>query len=317
MTTQQPATVSVIDPISPALETVKTILFRPFDLGKWFIIGFCAWLAQLGSASGGRSGGGGGDGSRYSPAHGQFGQAKEYVLANLEWIVPLVIVGVVVGIVLWFVFTWLSSRGQFMFLHCVAHNKAEVINPWHKFRQHANSLFIFKIVVGLIGFLTIGLPLVFAVGFIIAMIANEGSIVIGVLLGLTAGIIVLGLGIIFTLISKFTKDFVVPIMFLRATSCTEGWREFLTILSVNKARFLIYILFQIVIGIVIGIIVLMGICIGCCLCCVSFLLFIPYIGTVILLPVFVFTRAYSLLYLKQYGPQFDVFSQQIENINTM
>ena len=40
--------VSVIDPIGPAFEKVKTILFRPFDLGKWFIIGFCAWLARLG-----------------------------------------------------------------------------------------------------------------------------------------------------------------------------------------------------------------------------------------------------------------------------
>ena len=32
--------VSVIDPISPAIERVRTVLFRPFDLGRWFIIGF-------------------------------------------------------------------------------------------------------------------------------------------------------------------------------------------------------------------------------------------------------------------------------------
>ena len=313
MTTQQPATVSVIDPIGPALETVKTILFRPFDLGKWFIIGFCAWLAQLGSAHRGGNGGGG-HGGGPSSINEQFYQAKEYVLANLAWIVPIVIVGVVVGIALWFVFKWLSSRGQFMFLHCVAHNKAEVTNPWHKFRQHANSLFIFRIVVGLIGFLTIGLPLFLAIGFIIAMIANEGSIVVGILIGLSAGIIILGLAIIFTLISKFTKDFVVPIMFLRATSCTEGWREFLTILSVNKARFILYILFQIVISIAIVTIVGIGFCITCCCCCLGI---IPYISTVILLPLHVFNRSYSLLYLRQYGPQFDVFSQQIENINSM
>jgi hypothetical protein len=30
------------------LERVKRVLFQPFDLGKWFIIGFCAWLAFLG-----------------------------------------------------------------------------------------------------------------------------------------------------------------------------------------------------------------------------------------------------------------------------
>ena len=85
-----------------------------------------------------------------------------------------------------------------------------------------------------------------------------------------------------------------------------------TILSVNKARFVLYILFQIVIAIVIGVIISMGFCIGCCFCCASLLLLIPYIGTVILLPVLVFKRAYSLLYLQQFGPEFDVFRPETE-----
>jgi hypothetical protein len=220
-------------------------------------------------------------------------------------------------IVLWFVFTWLSSRGRFMLLHCVAHNKAEVTNPWTKFRQHANSLFLFRIVLGLIGFITIGPPLLLAIGVIIMMIAGNGAIIIGVLGAVVIGLIILVGAIIFALIRKFTMDFVVPIMFLRTTSCTAGWREFLTILSVNKARFVLYILFQIVLAIVIGVIVWMGFCIGCCLCCVSFLLLIPYIGTVILLPVLVFKRAYSLLYLKQFGPEFDVFCSETENLQSI
>jgi hypothetical protein len=35
---------------------------------------------------------------------------------------------------------------------------------------------------------------------------------------------------------------------------------------------------------------------------------IPYIGTVLLLPVAVFKRSYSIYYLAQYGPPYDVFS---------
>ncbi len=314
MTPQRPSTVSVIDPIGPAFEKVKTILFRPFDFGKWFIIGFCAWLAYLGSGGGG--GGGGGNGanieSKYYEARESIEPSKEFVLENLAWIIPVAVVAMVVGIALWFVFTWLSSRGRFMFLHCVAQNKAEVTTPWTKFRQHANSLFLFRIILGLIGFITTGLPLLLAIGIIIMMmIVGDGAIVIGVLGGVVIGLVILVGLVIFGLISKFTMDFVVPIMFLRTTSCTAGWREFLTILSVNKARFVLYILFQIVIAIVIGVIVWMGFCIGCCLCCAGFLLLIPYIGTVILLPVHVFTRAYSLLYLKQFGPEFDVFSPEI------
>ena len=53
--------ISVINPISPAIERTKLVLFRPFDLGKWFKLGFCAFLATLGEGgspnSGGSSGG--------------------------------------------------------------------------------------------------------------------------------------------------------------------------------------------------------------------------------------------------------------------
>ncbi|MCP4607320.1 MAG: hypothetical protein GY845_01215 [Planctomycetes bacterium] len=309
--------VSVIDPIGPAFERVKTILFRPFDFGKWFVIGFCAWLAYLGSGGGGGGGGGGNSGGGGRGSHNvqdAFGQAKHFVMENLHWIIPVAAVVVVLGIAIWLAFTWLSSRGRFMFLHCVAHNKAEVSIPWTKFRQHANSLFLFRIVLGLISFVVIGLPILFAIGCIVVMIAGDGAIAMDLLGGILIGLFILVGAIIFGLISKFTMDFVVPIMFLRTTSCTAGWREFMALLSVNKARFTLYILFQIVIGIAIGTITLIGFCITCCFCCLGL---IPYISTVILLPVHVFTRSYSLLYLKQFGPEFDVFTSEMENCSVV
>jgi len=313
MTLEQPLRISVIDPIGPAIEKVKTILFKPFDLRKWFVIGFCAWLAFLGSGGGG---GGGGPNfnfqGRKHEAHQAFDEAKGFILDNLHWIIPVAVLAVAVGIILWLVLTWLSSRGRFMFLHCVAENKAEVKVPWTKFRQHANSLFLFRIVLGLIGFAAIGLPLLLAGGLIAIMVAGNLPGVAAVLGFVMIGLIIFAISIILFLVGKFTMDFIVPIMFLRTTSCTAGWREFLTILSVNKARFVLYILFQIVIAIAIGAIISIGFCIGCCLCCVSVLLLIPYIGTVILLPLLVFKRAYSLLYLRQFGLELDVFRPETE-----
>ena len=47
---------------------------------------------------------------------------------------------------------------------------------------------------------------------------------------------------------------------------------------------------------------------ACCTCCCAACLFaLPYVGTVILLPVHVFIRSYSLYYLAQYGRELDVF----------
>jgi len=308
MTPLRPPIISVIEPIGPAFEKVKTILFRPFDLGKWFVIGFCAWLAYLGG--GGGSGGGGGRGGGPSEAREAFGQAKEFVLENLAWIIPVALTVVVLIVVLWLVFTWLSSRGRFMFLHCVAENKAEVKIPWTKFRQHANSLFLFRIILGLIGFAAIGLPILLTIACIAMIIAGDGAVVIGISGCVIMGLIIIAISIAFAVIGKFTMDFVVPIMFLRTTSCIAGWREFLTILSVNKARFALYILFQIVIALAIGAIVLTAIFVTCC--CAACILAIPYIGTVLMLPVLVFKRAYSLLYLGQYGSEFDVFRVETE-----
>src|SRR5690242_1775744 len=102
--------ISVTDPIGLAMERVRQVLFSPFDLGKWFAIGFCAWLSLLGER-----GFGGNFNSRSSNHSGDTRQelehARTFVAENLYWIVPLAIVLVVVGLALWVLFMWLSSRG--------------------------------------------------------------------------------------------------------------------------------------------------------------------------------------------------------------
>jgi hypothetical protein len=52
MDTTQPRDISVIEPIGAAIEKTKQILFQPFDIAKWFAVGFCAWLAALGNGGG-------------------------------------------------------------------------------------------------------------------------------------------------------------------------------------------------------------------------------------------------------------------------
>ncbi|MHC4546714.1 MAG: DUF7544 domain-containing protein [Planctomycetota bacterium] len=305
--TPQETQISVIDPISPAIERVKTILFRPFDLGKWFVVGFCAWLAYLGEGGGPNFNFGG---QQYETSGESFHHAKEVLIENLYWIIPVAITAIVICIIIGLVITWLSSRGRFMFLHCVALNKAEVAVPWHKFKKQGNSLFLFRIVLGLISFAVIMLLIATLIVIAILMFAGGGGphpfgIILMVLL---AFCLILPIAIVFMLISKFTKDFVVPIMFLRQGTCMVAWREFWPLLTGNKGRFTIYILFQIVIALAVGIIIMAGVCITCC--CLGCILAIPYIGTVLMLPVLVFHRSYSLLYLRQYGPSFDVFGPE-------
>ena len=53
-------------------------------------------------------------------------------MQNLHWIVPLVATLLVLGLALGILLLWLNSRGKFMFLHCVALDRAEVTRPWHE-----------------------------------------------------------------------------------------------------------------------------------------------------------------------------------------
>lgn len=329
MTPEQLPRISVIDPIGPTFERVNLILFKPFDLGKWFVIGFCAWLAYLGQ------GGGGGPSFNFPYRQRQpgfeadqaFHQAKEFVLDNLHWLIPSVIAIAVLIIAIGVLITWFSSRGRFMFLHCVALNKAEIKVPWHKYRRQGNSLFLFRIVVGIISFVFFAL-LISVIAFL-AIIAAGTHAHIGapaiIALILLSILILVPMAIAFALFWKFTNDFVVPIMYLRASTCTAAWREFWALLTGNKGRFTIYILFQIVIGLAIGIIAgSVGCLFACLLLCFTCgiagcLMILPpfsigfgYIMTVLLLPLSVFTRSYSLLYFRQYGPTFDVFIPEAE-----
>ncbi|MFA6564152.1 MAG: hypothetical protein WCV00_19775 [Verrucomicrobiia bacterium] len=304
----RPAIVSIVDPISPAIERVKNMLFRPFDLAKWMTIGFCAWLATLGE-------GGFNGGNFNSPSHGksgdihrQFEQAKAFVLSNLNWIIPLAVALVIIGFAVGLLMIWLNSRGQFMFLHCVALNVAEVRVPWNKFKTQGNSLFWFRFVVHMIG-TVLTLPLLIMCCFPIYRMFSARKFITGDIMELIGILLVLMLfGCIFMVIAKLTADFVVPIMFLRGSKCVAAWREFLSLVSSNVGRFVLYLLFQVFLQVAIGITVLLILVFTCCLCFVGCcLLILPYIGTVMCLPILVFDRSYSLYYLQQYGSDFNVF----------
>jgi len=304
---ENPQRISVIDPISPAIEYVRLMLFKPFDLSKWLIIGFCAWLAQLGQGGGG---GGGGNGWKEHGDGPCLEAIKSSILAHLAVIILVAAIVIPIIIIIAVVFCWLRSRGQFMFVHCVAGNKAEVVVPWNKFARHGNSLFLFRIVLGFIGFLVLVIPAAASIFAGLVMCAtgfNPAAII-----GLTGAIFVVAVvAVLFVLIAKFTTDFVVPIMFLHTESSVAGWKQCLELISGNKAQMLLYILFQIVIFLVIAFIALTICLVTCCCCCCLLVLFVlPYVGTVILLPLIAFKRAYSLFYLRQFGTQFDVFSVQ-------
>ena len=315
-----PREISVTEPVSLAYARVKLMLFQPFDLGKWFVIGFCAWLAGLGESGGG--GGGFNFNNSFANKNVQpwdqlrhlYGVARDFVLANMVWVLPVAGVAALIMLGLGLLILWLNCRGKFMFLHCVARNRAEIVLPWDTCGGLANSLFWFRLVLSLVGMVAV-LPFVIGLIVLIVRMVAAGEVNPPLILGAVA----LGLGVLFLLvllglIHKFLGDFVVPIMYLRGTTCMAAGREFLGLLSAQAGWFILYILFQIVLAMVLGMLVAFIFLLTCCVaCCLAML---PYIGTVVLLPIIVFKRAYSAYFLAQFGPSYDVFPLEAPPVAT-
>jgi hypothetical protein len=313
----QPREMSVTLPVGRAMDRVKKVLFQPFDAGRWFVIGFCAWLAYLGEGRGLASGFnyGGHNGHGRQSIRDGFEQARDYVMHNIAWIAPLAVALILVSLSVWLVVMWLSSRGRFMFLHCVAVNAAEVRVPWARFGHAANSLFLFRLVISLIG-LVVMLPLVGGLLLVVmGMVFRDAVSPGGLLLAVVLVFVIIAAGIAFWIIGRLTRDFVVPLQFLRRSRCLDAWRELGGLLRGNIGNVVLYFLFRILLAIAITVIVVGVVLVTCCIAGCLFAL--PYLGTVFLLPILVFERAYSLHYLAQFGPHYDVFAPPAAGVSGM
>lgn len=293
--------VSVVDPLSRAIDWTTRVLFRPFDPGKWLVLGFCAWLAGLGERGGGGS-------FNWHPSDGRHDmrsglrESWDWVLAHL---VPILIVGTVlvaVAIALWLLCLWLSSRGKFMFLDGVVRNRAAVVAPWRRYGAAGNALFLFRVLLGLVGLALVVATL--AAAGLLTWLRFEGDLsnppfVFGLIL-LLSGLIATALA--FSLVALVVNDFLVPLMYLRNGGVRASWGELMDLFSARPGPFILYFLMRIVIGLIMAGLVLLTCCLTCC--CVM----VPYVGTVILLPLAVFLRAYSVCFLGQFGPRYERFA---------
>ncbi|HSW44812.1 MAG TPA: hypothetical protein VLM89_04510 [Phycisphaerae bacterium] len=289
--------ISVTTPIELATDRTKRILFKPFQAGKWFKMGFCAFLAGLGGFGGGGGGGGGGSGPG-----GGWTSAEDWWTTNWYWLMPLVTVVALVVVGLAILLTWLRSRGRFMFLDGVVRNRGAVVEPWKTFRTLGNSLFAFNLLFSLA--VIAAFALIGGVAVAIAWPdiqtsqlgpAGIAAIIIG---ALPALLVLLAAAVTFFLLDNF----VVPAMYLRGEGVMAAWgtvrRE---ILPGKAGAIVLFLLMRIVLGIAIGVMCLLVTCLTCCIAG------LPYISAVVFLPFTVFMQAYTLHFLQQLGPQWRFF----------
>src|SRR6476620_10701445 len=130
--------IEVFAPFGEAFEATKKILFQPFDLTKWLVIGFAAWLATMFSS--------GGFNYRRNFEKGDW-DWKAYIHDVPPWVIPLAIGGGLLVLAIIVLLLWLNSRGRFIFTDCIVRNRGAIVEPWHEFRTEGNRYFVIQLVI--------------------------------------------------------------------------------------------------------------------------------------------------------------------------
>lgn len=299
--------ISYTEPLSRAVERATNICFRPFDLGKWFVLGFACWLARL------TEGGSGGLNVPVPPigersAEGAVVPGPVAAIGDPEMF-GVALVGLVIGCAVLFflvllpLLLWIGSRGQFMFLDNVVHDRALIQEPWKEFKVEGNSLFLWRLGFIFVALAVVALALTPA-GLFIWRYGSDQPPVMTMLL-LLAPLLLVAFGLAY--IDFFLRAFVVPIMYRERIKATAAWRRFGPTLKRHLGSFLLFGLWVVILAMAVVFGVLVLVVVTCCIA--GIVLIIPYLGTVALLPVYVALRALSVEFLAQFSDEFRIFPE--------
>ncbi len=307
------SSIRYVAPLDRALQHMRTMLFRPFAAKKWLVIAFAAWLADLGSGGGGgpsstfdasdavRKSWGAADAGLLPP--GLSGPFSEWSSSSAFFGLSVLALGLVVigAVLLALLVLWISARGKFIFLDCVIHDRAAIKAPWSRYRQQGNSLFLWNL-----AWITAGMLAVSAVAAAVML----GGLLSGLLSGFEPGVApIIGLVLAAALpvipllyLFLWIESFVVPIMYRREIAILEALKEFWGLLSARPAPFVLYGLFYLLMLLCVFFVVIALVVLTCGVG--ALLLIIPYVGAVVMLPISITLRAYSLAWLEQIDPRY-------------
>jgi hypothetical protein len=298
--------VSYIEPAERAWARARRVLFQPVDVERWIVIGFAAFLAGLAGQWAGVS---------FIPRW-KLGFPPDWgnlvvppfeslldAFRDSTWFlfgVPFAVAVLAVGVAL----LWLSSRGKFIFLDNMVREWAAFVDPWKKYGRLGQSLFLWRLGFWLAALLIGGVILAPLFWLGRSLSGTGVGRPFGVLLSFGAAFGSLILGVVVAYIALFLEGFVVPLMYRCEITAVEAWRLFLPLLRTRLPEFLAYGLVILLGGVAVFLCLIAAAIATCCI--LPMLLWVPYLRSVLLLPLSGFYRLYSVEFLRQFGPEFSL-----------
>jgi len=224
-----------VDSLDDAFDKTKNLLFKPFKLSLWVKLAIVVIITGSSLVS-----------SNFNLREG--GELNFDIAQYVLIIVALLILFIIILVVIEF----LSSVFNFVFIESVLEKKVEIRNGFKRNIRRGFSLFLFKLTV-----LAIFIGII-VLGVLAALLIVDRNIsAISMLIIMITGFLTfLGIVLIFLLINLLTTDFVLPIMYLKNRGIVSGWIYLKDLIKSNLSQFIVYILIKFFLGIVASIVIL-------------------------------------------------------------
>ena len=284
-------------------------LFQPFDLARWFSIGFCAWLATLGGRGPNLQGLVDAEALQARLAADpdsafSFSLLADHVSGLLAkpLLTAAMLSAVVMSALFALLFCWLRARGSFMFLHRIENPQATIRQAWQVASHTALPLFWWRLSLGFAGWVAlcaISAGAVVSLGVDVLRSGNWSAIGAAVTLPWAAvwgGSLALLLCVWGT-VGSLSFHFMEPLLYCHRDGIAPAWRRVWVLCRDYPFAVL---RFYLVLALFLGaatLAMLLFIVGSCCLGLV--LMILPLIGAVVLLPLLWLHRGFGVAFLKQ------------------
>ncbi|MFH1406544.1 MAG: hypothetical protein ABIH01_00860 [Candidatus Omnitrophota bacterium] len=162
------------------------------------------------------------------------------------------------GIFAFFLWIWLYSRFNFIFVNAVVNNNASVKQPFLENKTQGNSLFIWEALVSSGFLILLGVLVINAIAALnkagLLGQGNETDYLKLIAILLPSLTMVITLVVMAMLMDFLLRDFLVPIMYKAKVGIIGGWRRFFSVFGRNKWNLFCYCIVKFGLGIVAAII---------------------------------------------------------------
>jgi hypothetical protein len=246
--------VSAVDCVQPAIQHTREQLFSRFRIGQWSRLALVGILAAEMHAGGCN--------------FGNFGQllsqppkrSNEFLAAPFPHLDPariaqfagLIAAVILLAIVMFFVFLYISSVFRFILFESVLRRECSIGEGWQRWHRTGRRYFLWQLVyvisTWMVLGLLIGIPVLFALtaGWFKDFKHHIAGMIGGVIL-LVGVILIVSLAA--AIVQVLAKDFLVPIMALENLDFADGWSRLFALMRGEPGKYAIYLLMKVVLSI--------------------------------------------------------------------